>query len=134
MPNSSNSSNSKQFLDQNSANYPYYFHHSNNHGLVLVSQVFTGENYASWSRSMIISLSVKNKFDFVDGKLPSPDNSDLAKIKSWIKNNDIVILCILNSVSKEISTSVIYLDTIHATWKELKERFQQSNVPRVYQI
>ncbi|KAI3720905.1 hypothetical protein L2E82_31904 [Cichorium intybus] len=36
-------------------------------GLVLVSQVLTGENYAAWSRSMIIALSVKNKLKFVDG-------------------------------------------------------------------
>lgn len=33
-------------MDQNSANDPYYLHHSNNPGLVLVSQVLIGDNDA----------------------------------------------------------------------------------------
>ncbi|KAL5790526.1 hypothetical protein ACOSQ2_005414 [Xanthoceras sorbifolium] len=40
---------------------PFFLHHSDNPGLVLVSQTLTRDNYASWSKSMLIALSVKNK-------------------------------------------------------------------------
>ena len=83
---------------------------------------------------MTISLSVKSKMDFVDGTLLRPDNSYPTKLKSWIINNNIVISWLLNSISKEISTSMIYLDTVVAIQNELKEHFQQSNGSRVFQI
>ena len=51
---------------------PYYLHHSDNPGFVLVSQPLTGENYPSWSRYMMIALSVKNKTGFIDGSLTEP--------------------------------------------------------------
>lgn len=66
---------SKQFLiiNKNSTiddgSSPYYIHHSDNPRLVLVSQPLTGDNYASWSRAMVIVLFVKNKLDYFDGSL-----------------------------------------------------------------
>ena len=54
--------------------------------------------------------------------------------KLWSRNNNIVISWILNSISKEISASIIYLKTAASIWKELRERFQQSNGPRIFQI
>ena len=45
-----------------------------------------------------------------------------------------VLSWLLNSLSSEISTSVIYLDTTFEVWQDLKERFSQSNGPRVYQL
>ncbi|KAL5857311.1 hypothetical protein ACOSQ3_004769 [Xanthoceras sorbifolium] len=51
---------------------PFYLHHSNNPGLVLVSEQLTGDNYASWSRAMLIALSVKNKLCFIDGSILKP--------------------------------------------------------------
>lgn len=48
--------------EQNS-NDPSFVHHSYNPRSILVSQILMGENYASWSRSMKISLLAMNKFD-----------------------------------------------------------------------
>ena len=42
----------------------YYLHPSDNSGALLVSEIFTGENYIAWSRSMTIALTVKNKIAF----------------------------------------------------------------------
>ena len=56
--------------------HPYYLHHSDNPGIVLVSQVLTGDNYTSWSRAMMIALSVKNKLGFINGSLVKPNESD----------------------------------------------------------
>jgi len=36
----------------------------------LVSPLLDGNDYHSWSRSMKITLSVKNKLEFVDGTMP----------------------------------------------------------------
>ena len=47
-----------------SSNDPYFLHHSDSPGTLLVSQVLTGENYASWYRSMTIALSVKKQTRF----------------------------------------------------------------------
>ncbi|XP_068647970.1 uncharacterized protein [Aristolochia californica] len=81
---------------------PYYIHHSDSPGQVLVSQLLTGENYTSWSRAMLIALSVKNK--------------------------------ILNSVSKELSASVIFVASAREIWLDLRDRFQQRNAPRIFKI
>ncbi|XP_042756665.1 uncharacterized protein LOC122197199 isoform X2 [Lactuca sativa] len=121
-------------LEQTSSNDPFYIHHSVNLGSILVSQVLTGENHASRSSSMKITLLAKNKFDFVDDTIPQPDVTDPEKLKLWLRNNNIIILWILNIVSKEIYASIIYLETTSAIWKELCARFQQNNGPRIFKI
>ncbi|KAL5565662.1 hypothetical protein UlMin_028826 [Ulmus minor] len=112
---------------------PYFLHHSDNPGLVLVSQPLIGENYASWSRALLIALSVKNKLGFIDGSIPKPQGND-PNLHSWIRNNNIVISWILNSVSKEISASIIFSNSALDIWLDLKDRFQQSNGPRIFQL
>lgn len=113
---------------------PYFIHHSHSPGLVLVSQLLTGDNFVSWSRAMVIALSVKNKFGFVDCSIPKPDESDLQLLASWKRNNNIVISWILNSVSKEISASIIFAESAQDIWEDLKDRFQHSNGTRIFQL
>ncbi|KAJ0103022.1 hypothetical protein Patl1_04109 [Pistacia atlantica] len=93
---------------------PYYFHHSDSPGQVLVSQQLTDENYTSWSCAMLIALSVKNKLGFVDGSISEPK--------------------ILNSVSKEISARIIFASSARGVWLDLRDRFQQMNGPRIFQL
>ena len=83
---------------------------------------------------MMIALSVKNKLGFFDGSIPKPDSSDLPLLNSWIRNNNVVISWILNSVSKDISASIIFSDSATDIWLDLKDRFQQSNGPRIFQL
>ena len=113
---------------------PFFLHHSDNPGLILVSQPLTGDNYNSWSRAMLIALSVKNKLGFIDGSIPKPDSSNLPLLNSWIRNNNVVISWILNSVSKEISASIIFSESASEIWLDLQDRFQQSNGPRIFQL
>ena len=114
--------------------HPYYLHHSDNPGCVLVSQLLTGENYPSWSQAMLIALSVKNKVGFVNGDLQKPNSSEANMYNSWMRNNNLVISWILNSVSKEISASIMFAESAHEIWNDLKDRFCQSNGPRIFQI
>lgn len=83
---------------------------------------------------MVIALSVKNKLGFVDGSIPKPDDSDPNLLVSWKRNNNIVISWILNSVTKEISASIIFADSALHIWQDLKDRFQRSNGPRIFQL
>ena len=114
--------------------HPYFLHHADSPGLILVSQVLTGDNYASWSRAMTIALSVKNKLGFIDGSIPQPTGNDLPLLSTWIRNNNMVISWILNSVSRDISASVIFSNFAYEIWLDLKETFQQSNGLRIFQL
>ena len=113
---------------------PFFMHYSDNPGLTLVSQLLTGDDYVSWSRSMKIALSVKNKLGFIDGTITRPPATDGSLLHSWLRNNNIVIAWLLNSVSKEISKRILYSESAFEIWCDLRERFQQSNAPRIFQL
>jgi len=55
-------------------------------------------------------------------------------LSAWIRCNNMVLSWIMNSVSKEIAASIIYITTAEAMWKDLKERFSQGNAPRIFQL
>lgn len=95
-------------------------------GLVFVSQPLASDNYASWSHAMVIALSMKNKLSFIDGTISWPQSSE-DLLNHWVRNNNIVISWILNSISKEISASIIYSESAHDIWTDLNERYQQRN-------
>ena len=87
---------------------PYFLHHSDNPELMLVSQPLTIENYSSWNNSMLIALSVKNKLGFIDGSIKKPDETDADLLSCWCRNNNMIMAWLLNSVSKDISASILY--------------------------
>ncbi|XP_075473859.1 uncharacterized protein LOC142504903 [Primulina tabacum] len=60
---------------------------------------------------MRIALSVKNKLGFVDGSIPKPSYSEVNLLNAWVRNNNIVISWLLNSVSKDISASILFCRT-----------------------
>lgn len=74
MTNSSSSSS----LTENSST-PLFLNNGNNPGTMLVTQLLTGGNYNSWNRSMIVSLTAKNKMAFINSSLPKP----LLKMKQF---------------------------------------------------
>ncbi|KZV53520.1 hypothetical protein F511_40870 [Dorcoceras hygrometricum] len=83
---------------------------------------------------MLIALFVKNKIGFIDGSIAQPDSTDHVLLNSWHRNNNIVISWILNSVSNDISASIIFAESAALIWLDLKDRFQQSNGPRIFQL
>ena len=114
---------------------PYYIHHGDNPGNVLVSQLLIGqENYISWSRAMQLSISVKNKLGFLDGSISPPSIYDRILYNAWLRNTNVVISWILNSVSKEISSSILYDESAANIWNDLKVRFHQRNGPHIYNL
>ncbi|GMI72423.1 hypothetical protein HRI_000911600 [Hibiscus trionum] len=114
-------------------NNPYYLHQSDNPGMVLVTQPLTNDNYNTWKRSMLMALSAKNKLGFVDGSISAPASTS-DRFNAWTRANNLVNSWILNSVSKDIAASLLYHSTAAAIWKDLEERFQQTNGPRIFHL
>ncbi|XP_073275485.1 uncharacterized protein [Primulina huaijiensis] len=111
----------------------FYLQNGDHPGLVLVSHPLSGNNYNTWSRAMIMALTAKNKSSFVDGTSVCPSVEDLL-YSAWIRCNSMVISWILNSVSREIADSLMYIATAREVWIDLRDRFHQSNAPRIFQI
>jgi hypothetical protein len=131
MENPNSSSSSAVLHDQSSDSL--FLPHRDSLGLILVSQPLIGENYNSWSQSMLMALSAKNKLCLINGSMPKPSDSS-PDFKAWTRFNDMVLSWIINSISKEISASIIYINSAEAVWKDLKERFSQGNGPRILQL
>ncbi|KAL5832564.1 hypothetical protein ACOSQ3_016238 [Xanthoceras sorbifolium] len=114
---------------------PYFTHHSNHPGLVLISKPLNGDNYSTWKRAMTLALNSKNKLGFVNGSITVPSTkTDPEGYAAWSRCNDMVHSCIINTLSPEISDSVIYYSAAHEVWEDLRERFSQSNAPRIFEI
>ncbi|RVW27296.1 Retrovirus-related Pol polyprotein from transposon TNT 1-94 [Vitis vinifera] len=89
------------------ATNPYFLHHSDHPGMVLVSKPLNGDNYSTWCRAMTISLNAKSKLGFVDGTttmLSATDKPD--EHASWKKCNDMILSWILNSLSQDLADSI----------------------------
>ncbi|GAV77881.1 UBN2_3 domain-containing protein, partial [Cephalotus follicularis] len=89
-------------------NDPMYLHPSDTPGANLVAKQLTGnDNYGVWSRAMLIALNAKNKFGFIDGTCAKPDQ-DSPLFHQWERCNAIVVSWIMNTVSKELFTGIVY--------------------------
>ncbi|KAJ0077495.1 hypothetical protein Patl1_35618 [Pistacia atlantica] len=61
---------------------PLFLHPSDHPSMILVPKVLDGTNYVMWKRSMLISLSAKNKLGFIKGTGITPDEKD-PKYSLW---------------------------------------------------
>ena len=111
----------------------YFLYNGDHPGLTLGSHMLIGSNYNSWSQTVLTVLTMKNKVSFIDGSLPSPTHNDLL-FGAWNPCNSMVTSWILNSVSHEIANSLLYMESAFEIWNNLRERFHQSNGPRVFQL
>nr|XP_025888001.1 uncharacterized protein LOC112941876 [Solanum lycopersicum] len=114
-------------------NHPYYIHPSDNPGAMVVPVQFTGVGFCSWRRSILRTLSVKNKLGFINGDCSRPRSTD-PSYKQWERCDNIVTSWILNSLSKEIADSVEYVQDSAELRKELEDRYEQTNGAKLYQI
>ena len=111
---------------------PLFLHPSDHPGHVLVADIFNGEDYDNWKRSVMIALSTKHKTFLIDGTYPKP-NANSPLLPYWKRCNDMVLSWLLNSMHKTIRDSVLFCETASDLWKELEERYGQSNKARLFQ-
>ncbi|GJX44353.1 putative RNA-directed DNA polymerase, eukaryota, reverse transcriptase zinc-binding domain protein [Tanacetum coccineum] len=90
-------------------------------------------NFHGWSRNVKIALGAKLKLGFIDGSCLKPDVGD-AKLQRWIRCDYMVTCWILNSMVTELSDAFLYAHSACELWKEIAERYGQSNGPLVNQL
>ncbi|XP_059310072.1 uncharacterized protein LOC132061239 [Lycium ferocissimum] len=115
------------------ASHPLYVHPSDNSGIMLVPTPFSGFGYNSWKRNVLIALSAKNKAGLVNGRISKP-SEDAHLYDYWVRSNDMVFAWLSNSLSKDIAESVLHCETARDIWKDIEERYGQSNDSWYYQI
>ncbi|KAH0711846.1 hypothetical protein KY289_007805 [Solanum tuberosum] len=115
-------------------NHPLYMHPSDTSASILTSlQLIGAENYSLWSRSMLITLRAKSKIGFVLGICRKGDYSSALE-EQWKKCNAFVLAWIMNLVSKELLSGIVYASDDATVWAYLKERFDKVDGSRIYQL
>ncbi|KAJ8764832.1 hypothetical protein K2173_010297 [Erythroxylum novogranatense] len=111
----------------------YSITNTENPGAVLVTALFNGNNYLTWSKAMMIALCAKDKLSFIYGTCTQP-MEDRALQSRWKSADSMVKSWILNSMVKELSDAFLSFSTAKELWEELRERFGEANGPLLYQI
>ncbi|GJX65385.1 cysteine-rich receptor-like protein kinase 8 [Tanacetum coccineum] len=133
-PPSSSTNSTMDDDDVNSPNHPLFLHQQDHPGLVLISKKLTGsDNYGSWKRSMMIALNAKNKMKIINGEFAEPEVNSRNRAL-WERTNDMIISWILNTISKQISNSLSFVNSASDLWNELQEHYSQLDGHRIYQL
>lgn len=80
-----------------------------------------------------MALNVRNKLGFIDGTIPKPPMTH-KDYGAWSRCNDMITTWLLNSVSKKIGQSLLFVYTAEGIWKNLISHFKQDDAPRVYDL
>lgn len=115
-------------------NHPLYPQAGDALGLVLILLKLTRpNNYTLWSRAMKSALRGKGKLGFMDGTCAkSMYRGELAE--QWEKCNAIVLSWIGNTVATELMASIVYASNAKKVWSEFEERFDRSNLTRIFHL
>nr|CAD1830596.1 unnamed protein product [Ananas comosus var. bracteatus] len=115
--------------------HPYYVHHSDQPGHMLVPVKLNGANYQSWSKAMIHALTAKNKLGFIDGSLEAPSQKEKpTEFALWNQCNSLILSWLTHSVETDMAEGVIHAKTAYQVWSDLKDQFSQKNAPAIFQI
>ncbi|XP_048613547.1 uncharacterized protein LOC125587334 [Brassica napus] len=113
---------------------PYYLHHNDHAGLLLVTdRLIIASEFHSWRRSVRMALNVCNKLGFIDGTVIQPA-STYRDYGAWSRCNDMVAIWLMNSVSKNIGQSLLFINTAEGISKNLLARFKPDDAPRGFDI
>ncbi|GAV66534.1 UBN2_3 domain-containing protein [Cephalotus follicularis] len=115
-------------------NNPLYLHPFNTLGVNLVNEHLIGnENYGIWSRAILIALRAKNNIGFIDGYCKKPTVGS-PFLDQWERCNAIMLSRIMNIVSKELFSGIVYATNAQHVWKDLKEMFDKVNGSRIFSL
>jgi hypothetical protein len=59
---------------------------------------------------MIMALSAKNKLQFIDEILPQSSTLNGLEFRAWKRCNDTISSWIVNTVSRDVATNIIYIN------------------------
>ena len=66
---------------------PFFLHHGESPGAILVAQALTEDNYPIWARAMRMALDAKSKLGFVDGSITASMAITPLEKQAWSKCN-----------------------------------------------
>ncbi|KAH7570844.1 hypothetical protein JRO89_XS05G0206300 [Xanthoceras sorbifolium] len=100
---------------------PYFVHHSDQPGHMLVPTKLNGANYPSWSKSMILALTAKNKIGFIDGSIEPPSETEHpTEYALWNQCNSMILSWLTHSVEPDLAKGVVHAKTARQSlWDEL---------------
>ncbi|XP_075097847.1 uncharacterized protein LOC142175167 [Nicotiana tabacum] len=120
--------------DKLSHNHPLFLNSIDNLGAVLISLQLRGsKNYSVWIRAMRIAILGRNKLGFIDGTCKR-ESFGTNLIDLWERCNAIVLSWIMNCVSPELLSGIVYSLNASEVWKDLKKRFDKIDCSRIFQI
>ncbi|KAH0711901.1 hypothetical protein KY289_007860 [Solanum tuberosum] len=88
---------------------------------------------ASGPVSMRIALLGKRKFVFVTGACTRGLYKEELH-EQWESCNAIVLSWLMNTISEDLLSGIVYATTAFSVWEDLKERFDKMNRMRIYQL
>lgn len=96
---------------------------------------FDGNNYLTWSTSVLIYIEGKGKEDYLTGEVEKPDKKKKPKYKRWKTENAMVKGWLLVSMKSEISNHYLVLETATQIWDALaKSYFELEHTTKVYEL
>lgn len=90
-------------------------------------------NYLSWNHSFTFAISIKNKLGFLNGSVNNQSKT-YSIFPSWMHCNNLILSWILNSVSKEIASNVLYNNYTKQVWDKLRTHFSQPDDAQIYHL
>ncbi|KAH0703656.1 hypothetical protein KY285_017934 [Solanum tuberosum] len=119
---SSSSVRSDLTIDQH---HPLYLHPSDAPNSLSIGMPLVGmENYTLWREAMKLSLLTRNKLGIVDGSV-TRDTYGKTHEHLWDQCNAIVKSWIMNNVSRDLLSGVLFRSNASTIWEDLCERFNK---------
>ncbi|XP_055831032.1 uncharacterized protein LOC129900095 [Solanum dulcamara] len=91
------------------------------------------ENYTLWNRSIKLPLLGRNKLGLVDGTCRK-EMFGKELWGQWKRVNAIVLLWLMNSVSKNLLSGIAFASSNSSVWTDLQERFDRIDGSRTYSL
>jgi hypothetical protein len=79
------------------------------------------------------ALGAKNKLRFIDGSLEIPNLQDLNR-PQWERCNHLIHSWLINSVSDQIASTIVFHEYAIDVWRDLHERFSKADRIRIATI
>ncbi|XP_069148012.1 uncharacterized protein [Solanum lycopersicum] len=80
------------------------------------------------------NLLARNKLGFIDGRITRDDFTVDFEKQDWDRCNAMVISLIINNISKELVSGILFFSNASVVWRDIKERFDKVNLSRIYHL
>ncbi|KAL9663398.1 hypothetical protein QQ045_018784 [Rhodiola kirilowii] len=118
-------------VSQTLSNDPYFVNNNDVHSKLLVSEILIGrQNFVPWRKAMEITLSARDKLEFVEGEHPIPSDPQL-KVRCKCCNN-VIMIWILNLVSKNVVGQILHSENGVIARRSLNMKYRGLNASRKF--